>query len=39
MDLIDENEDEMRLLQDLYNAHKELLHQSKLTEDMEQLHK
>jgi predicted RNA-binding protein with EMAP domain len=37
-ELINENEEEMRLLQDLYIEHKELLDQDKLNEDLEQLH-
>lgn len=39
MDLLDENEEEIRLLRDLYDEHRELLDQSKLGKDLEQLHK
>lgn len=39
MDLLDENEEEIRMLQDLYDEHKELLDQNKLSKDLEQLYK
>ena len=37
LDLLRENQDEMHLLAELYNEHKERLDQTKLTHDLERL--
>ena len=37
VDLLQENQEEMDLLAELYNEHKEHLDQSKLTQDLERL--
>ena len=37
LDLLQENQEEMDILADLYNEHKECLDQAKLTHDLERL--